>query len=63
MNKAREYLNCRVIICGEELTNKTCGEYVSLHPNIKAQSVQMATMRSKSLKRLQCNRKYSIGEY
>lgn len=37
MNKAREYLNCRVIICGEELTNKTCGEYVSLHPNIKTQ--------------------------
>jgi transposase len=26
MNKAREYPNCRVIICGEEYTNQTCSE-------------------------------------
>jgi putative transposase len=26
MNKAREYPNCRVIICGEEYTSQTCSE-------------------------------------
>jgi putative transposase len=26
MNKAREYPNCRVIICGEEYSSQTCSE-------------------------------------
>jgi transposase len=26
MNKAREYPNCRVIICGEEYTSQICSE-------------------------------------
>jgi putative transposase len=34
MNKAREYPNCRVIICGEECTSQTCNEFGYLHRKI-----------------------------
>jgi putative transposase len=34
MNKAREYPNCRVIICGEEYTSQTCSECGYLHRKI-----------------------------
>jgi putative transposase len=34
MNKAREYSNCRVIICGEEYTSQTCSECGYLHSKI-----------------------------
>jgi putative transposase len=34
MNKAREYSNCRLIICGEEYTSQTCSECGYLHRKI-----------------------------
>jgi putative transposase len=34
MNKAREYPNCRVIVCGEEYTSQTCSECGYLHRKI-----------------------------
>jgi putative transposase len=34
MNKAREYPNCRVIICSEEYTSQTCSECGYLHRKI-----------------------------
>jgi putative transposase len=34
MNKAREYPNCRVIICGQEYTSQTCSECGYLHRKI-----------------------------
>jgi putative transposase len=34
MNKAREYLNFRVIICGEEYISQTCSECGYLHRKI-----------------------------
>jgi putative transposase len=34
MNKAREYPNCRLIICGEEYTSQTCSECGYLHRKI-----------------------------
>jgi putative transposase len=34
MSKAREYPNCRVIICGEEYTSQTCSECGYLHRKI-----------------------------
>jgi putative transposase len=34
MNKAREYPNNRVIICGEEYTSQTCNECGYLHHEI-----------------------------
>jgi putative transposase len=34
INKAREYPNCRVIICGEEYTSQTCSECGYLHRKI-----------------------------
>jgi putative transposase len=35
MNKAREYPNCRVIICGEVYTSQTCSECGFLHCKIE----------------------------
>jgi putative transposase len=46
MNKAREYPNCRVIICGEEYTSQTCSECGYLHRKIGG---------AKKFKCLQCN--------
>jgi putative transposase len=34
MNKAREYPNCQVIICGEEYTSQTCSECGYLHRKV-----------------------------
>jgi putative transposase len=34
MNKAKEYPNCRVIICGEEYISQTCSEFGYLHRKI-----------------------------
>jgi putative transposase len=34
MNKAREYPNCRVIICGEKYTSQTCSECGYFHRKI-----------------------------
>jgi putative transposase len=34
MNKAREYPNCQVIICGEEYTSQTCSECGYFHCKI-----------------------------
>jgi putative transposase len=34
VNKAREYPNCRVIICGEEYNIQTCSECGYLHRKI-----------------------------
>jgi putative transposase len=34
MNKAREYPNCLVIICGEEYTSQICSECGYLHCKI-----------------------------
>jgi putative transposase len=34
MNKAREYPNCRVIICGEEYTSQSCSKCGYLHRKI-----------------------------
>ncbi|HWU42665.1 MAG TPA: transposase, partial [Bdellovibrio sp.] len=39
MNKAREYPNCRVILCGEEYTSKTCGECGFLHHKLGSSKV------------------------
>jgi putative transposase len=46
MNKAREYPNCRVIICSKEYTNQTCSKCRYLHHKIGG---------SKKLKCLGCN--------
>jgi putative transposase len=45
MNKAREYPNCRVIICDEEYTSQTCSEcgYLSLQDE-RLKEVQMSRM-------------------
>jgi transposase len=40
MNKAREYPNCRVIICGEEYTSQTCSECGYLHRKIGGSNAQ-----------------------
>jgi putative transposase len=39
MNKAREYPNCRVILCTEEYTSKTCGECGFLHHKLGGSKV------------------------
>lgn len=36
INNNREYPTCRVIICVEEYTNKTCSGYGSLYPNLES---------------------------
>jgi putative transposase len=45
VNKAREYSNCRVIICGEEYTSQTCSEcgYLSSQ-DWRLKEVQMSWM-------------------
>jgi putative transposase len=49
MNKAREYPNCRVIICGEEHTIQTCSECGYLHNKIEG---------AKKFKYPQCNQDF-----
>jgi putative transposase len=49
MNKAREYPNCRVIICGEEYTSQTCSECGYLHRKIGG---------SKKFKCPRCNQEF-----
>jgi putative transposase len=48
INKAREYANCRVIICSEEYTSQTCSECEFLHCKIGG---------AKEFKCSQCNQK------
>jgi putative transposase len=52
MNKAREYPNCRVIICGEEYTSQTCSECGYLHHKIGG---------AKELKSPGCNQESNRG--